>query len=204
MGRRKDVLLFVLAVAALVVAVYTFRKPAPSTAPKADTAVATKTKHEKKAGEAESGKKAQEVAGPTGALPATSATRSPFEGPGAAGVTEAGKKPEATTGKNPAAKPQQPPLAAAPMQGGPKPTSAPGKAQASPAGKQGTASGQTLTLNGVLAGRQAMAVIRQGDQRYYVRAGDRVDRYRVQSISQKEVVLVGSEGKVILRMGGRQ
>jgi Tfp pilus assembly protein PilP len=62
-----------------------------------------------------------------------------------------------------------------------------------------------LALYGIVAGKQAMAVIREGDQRYYVKVGDRIgDRYRVQAISQKEVVLVGSEGKVILRMGGRQ
>ena len=62
-----------------------------------------------------------------------------------------------------------------------------------------------MTLNGIVAGRQAMAVIRQGEQRYYVKVGDPVgDQYRVQTISQKEVVLVGKEGKVILRMGGRQ
>jgi len=194
MGRRKDVLLFVVAVVALVVAVYTFRKPAPSTTPKAATSPAAT--HEKRAAKGDSEKEAQEGTGQAAALPATRATRSPFEGPGAGAVSETGKKP--------AAKAQQPPLPAAPLPGTSQPMPAPVPAQASPGGKQGAASKEALTLNGILAGRQAMAVIRQGDQRYYVKAGDRVDRYRVQSISQKEVVLVGSEGKVILRMGGRQ
>jgi len=201
MGRRKDVFLFALAVVALVVAVYTFRKPAPSTPSKADKqTVAT---HAKSGAGAERGKKAQEGAAATEALPSTGATRSPFEGPGTATASETGKKPAAAE-KPPSANAQQPPLPAGPTPGGTKPAPAPTPAQASPGGKQGGAANQALTLNGILAGRQTMAVIRQGDQRYYVKAGDRVDRYRVQSISQKEVVLVGSEGKVILRMGGRQ
>jgi hypothetical protein len=73
------------------------------------------------------------------------------------------------------------------------------------AAKGGEAPATGLILAGIVAGRQAMAVIREGDQRYYVKAGDRIgDRYRVQSVGSKEVVLTGKEGKVILRMGGRQ
>ena len=203
MGRRKDVLLFVLAIAALVVAVYTFRRPLQGP-PAKQTAATTPAKTGRETAKAGGEAGAQKGAGQMGtSLPAGGAMRSPFEGPGAAaGAAAAGKKPQATPGKTPEGAGQQTPgPSVTPLPMGPKPSPLP----ALPGPKPASAQAQTLTLNGILAGRQAMAVIRQGEQRYYVRVGDRVaDRYRVQTITQKEVVLVGSEGKVILRMGGRQ
>jgi hypothetical protein len=49
-----------------------------------------------------------------------------------------------------------------------------------------------------------VAILRQDDQRYFVKVGETVAGYRVQSISNQQVVLAGSQGKVTLRMGGRQ
>jgi hypothetical protein len=204
MGRRKDILLLVLAVVALAVAVYTFRRKPPPTAaqqPAAATAPVKSKTQVAKAGEAPKG------AGPAGTgLPSSGATRNPFEGPGAgaaAAGAEAGKKPAGTSEKAPEGKWQRAPAPAViqpPIS--PNATSPGATVQGTKAGKSQPS---TLTLNGIVAGKQTMAVIREGDQRYYVKVGDRVgDRYRVQTITQKEVVLVGSEGKVILRMGGRQ
>jgi hypothetical protein len=48
-----------------------------------------------------------------------------------------------------------------------------------------------------------MAVIREDDQRHFVRVGDRIgDRYRVSAIGRQEVVLVGGGGKLVLRLRG--
>ena len=201
MGRRsKDFLLLALAVVALVVAVSTFRhKPASTTASPAG-ATAAKPKQTAKAPDKEPAK----GTAPGGLTSPSGATRNPFEGPGtaaapapvdelkepAAAAAQAPKPPEGRSepAPTPAVVPQPTPAKPA------TPAAAPGKAKAS-----------TLTLNGILAGRQTIALIRDGSQRYYVKVGDRVgDRYRVQSIAQKQVVLSGSEGKVILRMGGRQ
>lgn len=193
MGRRKDVLLLVLAVVALGVAFYTFRgKPAsPGAAPAAATAPQPKKEEAKK----------EETGGgpglPSAALPG-GGTRNPFQGP------EGGAAP---AGRNPATAPQKPAGAPAPAsQPAVNPLPVPARPlPAAPGSAKTQAPAATLALNGIVAGKQAMAVIREGDQRYYVKVGDRIgDRYRVQSISSKEVVLVGSEGKVILRMGGRQ
>ena len=63
----------------------------------------------------------------------------------------------------------------------------------------------SLTLTGIIDGRQTVAILRQNDQRYFVKVGDFIgDGYRVQSIGNQQVVLAGQQGKVILRMGGRQ
>jgi hypothetical protein len=197
MGRRKDLLLFVLAVVALVVAIYTFRRPAAPTTAKA--APAATTQAQDKAG-VEGDKKAREGTAAAGALSRAGTMRSPFEGPAAGAGAETAQKP-APAEKTPTVAPQPPlPTGAAPSGAKPLPT----PTEAPPATKQGDDSKQTLTLNGILAGKQAMAVIRQGEQRYYVKAGEEVGQYRVKSISQKEVVLVGKAGNVTLRMGGRQ
>lgn len=58
-----------------------------------------------------------------------------------------------------------------------------------------------LRLTGIVAG---LAVIRVGERRHYVRAGDRVGDYRVQSVGQHEVVLSSEAGQITLRTGGRQ
>jgi len=61
-----------------------------------------------------------------------------------------------------------------------------------------------LRLTGVIYGDPAMAIIRKGAQRYFVRPGDPVgSRYMVQSISQRRVVLAGSQGTLSLDLTGR-
>jgi hypothetical protein len=63
----------------------------------------------------------------------------------------------------------------------------------------------SLTLTGIIDGKQSVAILRQDDQRFFVKAGDLVgEGYRVQSIGRQQVVLAGQQGNVILRMGGRQ
>lgn len=196
MGRRKDVLLLVLAVTALGVAVYTFRgKPAaPSAATPAPTALPKSQKRDAKAKENGKG----------GALPSASlpggGTRNPFEGPGVTAAAPAAARTAPAAPEKPSGQQTQTPAPAVnPFPVQPRPTTP------AATGPKTKPAAQTLALYGIVAGKQAMAVIREGDQRYYVKAGDRIgDRYRVQTISQREVVLVGSEGKVILRMGGRQ
>jgi hypothetical protein len=49
-----------------------------------------------------------------------------------------------------------------------------------------------------------VAILRQEDRRYFVKVGDTVGDYRVKSIGSRQVVLANQQGKVILRMGGRQ
>ena len=58
-----------------------------------------------------------------------------------------------------------------------------------------------LRLTGIVAG---LAVIRDGERRHYVRAGDRIGDYQVQSVGQREVVLRSESGQITLRTGGRQ
>ncbi len=58
-----------------------------------------------------------------------------------------------------------------------------------------------LRLTGIVAG---LAVIRDGEKRHYVRAGDRIGDYQVQSVGQREVVLRSEAGQITLRTGGRQ
>jgi hypothetical protein len=63
----------------------------------------------------------------------------------------------------------------------------------------------SLTLTGIVEGKSDVAILRQGDQRLFVKVGDSIGGgYRVQSIGNQQVVLAGPQGTVILRMGGRQ
>ncbi len=62
-------------------------------------------------------------------------------------------------------------------------------------------------LTGIIGDRSGYqtAVIRLGERRYLAKRGDRVaGRYLVQSVSDRQVELAGSEGKLILRMGGSE
>jgi hypothetical protein len=185
--RSKDVLLLVLALVALIVALYTFRrKPAPVT--QAKPVAAAKT---------EVAKPAEGEAKPAPVSPgAAGETRNPFAGPGAAGAVAL---PEAT------AKPPAPAAAQPPVTPAPTVTATPPVTPLPPPTAAGVAAPeQELALAGIVAGRRNMAVIREGDKRYYASVGDRIGGYRVQAIGEHEVVLAGREGKVILRMGGRQ
>jgi hypothetical protein len=61
------------------------------------------------------------------------------------------------------------------------------------------------TLSGIVGGssRTLTAIIRVGSKRYYVKQGDAMaGGYTVQSIGGQKVVLVGTQGKLILKMGG--
>jgi len=79
--------------------------------------------------------------------------------------------------------------------------SAPGISAPGPAAPPAEA---PLRLTGVIYGQPSMAILRKGDRRYFVRPGDPVGgRYVVQSISQRRVVLAGSQGTLSLDLTGR-
>jgi hypothetical protein len=194
--RGKEIAFLLLAVIALAVAVTTFRgKSAPAKKPaKKPPTAAQKARPSGKAGEKVQGQ------GAPGA-PAGPATRNPFVAPG--GTPEAALASPPTPTGSEAAKAESGPAATGPggavtvvqgpAAGGPKP---------GPAGPEGLKEAK-LTLTGIIAGQPSMAVIREDDQRHFVRVGDRVgDRYRVSAIGRQEVVLVGGEGKLILRLRG--
>ena len=109
------------------------------------------------------------------------AQRNPFSAPGASAAVGSDVSPEAGAEASAAPEPGM------------------GPERAEPGGELG------LTLTGIVDGKQTVAILRQNDQRYFVKVGDLVgDGYRVQSIGRQQVVLAGQQGKVILRMGGRQ
>lgn len=186
-GRRKEVLLLVLAVAALGIALYSFRgKPAPP--PAGGTPVASEAGAAPAQGNADKSAVTQEGEQQAGAsaegsseAAAGGAQRNPFSAPGASVEVGATVGPEAGAEGSAVTEPGM------------------GPEQAEPGGEVG------LTLTGIVDGKQTMAILRQNDQRYFVKVGDLVgDGYRVQSIGRQQVVLAGQQGKVILRMGGRQ
>jgi hypothetical protein len=203
-GRRKEVLLLVLAVLALGVALYTFRgKPAPtSPAPVAEKPEGTAPAKEPAASLA--GGREGEQAGTPGTAPtagAAGAQRNPFVAPGAE-IAAAQMTPKAGTPKATAS--------AAVGSAGAIPTAGgePGPAPAGQPGGQpapGTPAKAAFTLTGIVNGKPNVAILRQDDRRYFVKVGDAVgDGYRVKAIGSQQVVLVGQQGKVTLRMGGRQ
>jgi hypothetical protein len=170
-GRRKEVLLLVLALAALGLALYTFRgKPAP-TGP------------------------------PAVAEPGAPAEPAPSEGLKVVHIGQGQEGPAQAAAGSEAADAQRNPFSApgsAPV--GPAPDSTPADLPDTPEWGDGS-----LTLTGVVEGKPDVAILRQGDQRFFVKVGDPIgDGYRVQSIGNHQVVLAGPQGKVILRMGGRQ
>jgi len=191
-GRRKEVLLLVLALLALGVALYTFRgKPeSQPAAPVAETPEGTAPTRQAAASTAR---------GPEGGQPGTApaagaavAQRNPFVAPGT-GVAAAGLTPRAA--------------ASAAVGSAGATTAAGGEPGPTPAGQAvpGTETQASFTLTGIVNGKPNVAILRQDDQRYFVKVGDTVgDGYRVKSIGSQQVVLVGQQGKVTLRMGGRQ
>ncbi len=179
-GRRKEVLLLVLALVALGLALYTFRgKPTPAQPPSAtgagpapaEEASGVPVGHPEDSGLGEGAEGAQEPGD-------AAAQRNPFSAPGAAPAVV---EPPSDTGFRSG---DQEPMAALDL----------------------SESGEgALTLTGIIDGRSTVAILRQNDQRFFVRAGDQIGHgYRVQSIGNQQVVLAGPQGKVILRMGGRQ
>jgi len=186
-GRRKEVLLLVLAVVALGIALYSFRgKPAPP--PQGGTPVASEPgaapaegNADKSAVTQEGEQQAEGSEEGSSEAAAGGAQRNPFSAPGASAAVGSDVAPEAGAEGSAATEPGM------------------GPEQAEPGGEMG------LTLTGIVEGKQTVAILRQNDQRYFVKVGDLVgDGYRVQSIGRQQVVLAGQQGKVILRMGGRQ
>jgi len=183
-SRRKEVLLLVLAVVALGVGLYTFRgKPAAPPAAPAATSERPAPGGGEKVAEAPAGA-AEEGQEPTaageGTAGAGNAQRNPFSAPG--GPAPSAEQPVTVAAAEQPVQPQ-------PVQELPQMSSG--------------ASG--LVLTGIIDGKQTLAVLRQDDRRFYVKVGDHVgDGYRVQSIGSQQVVLAGQQGKVTLRMGGRQ
>lgn len=199
-GRRKEVLLLALAVAALGLALYTFRsKPAPTAAPApaAGTQEATKTGTES-GGPSAAGTEGEEQVKATPGTAAAGEQRNPFAAPGGAAGSAA--MPAGT--QKPTTAKAQASAAAAATGVEPPPGPQPG-APAQPTPEQPEK--PSLTLTGIVNGKPNVAILRQDDQRYFVKVGDTVGgNYRVQSIGSQQVVLSGQQGKVILKMGGRQ
>ena len=202
-NRTKEVLLLCLAVVTLVVAIYTFRGKPGAIAAGAEQAQAQTLASASAAKTTPDGTPVKKV-GRT--LP--NSTRDPFATP--AGLpTSVASAPQTST-PNPAAAPvaaatvATPPLPtpvvtmpmSAPAQGTPPLGVAATPAPAQPAGP---------ALTGVIAdpsGTQT-AVIRVGDKRYFAKTGDKFGgKYRVTSVSGRQVVLAGTGGKLILKMGG--
>ena len=166
-GRRKEVVLLIVAACALAVALITFLgrsnpPPAPPPAPAAPAQAGV-----------EEGDGSDEGSGGRTGSGQEDTNRNPFTAPDAVpaeptGESDVGPGPEADIeGEAPVA--------------------------------------TSLTLTGIIAGRPSIACIREDGQRYYVSVGEQIgERYRVQKIGRGQVVLTGQEGRVILRMGGRQ
>jgi hypothetical protein len=96
-----------------------------------------------------------------------------------------------------------PPIEPMPLQlfGPPDEPSAPGVITPAP---EPTPAEAPLRLTGVIYGDPSMAIIRKGDKRYFVRPGDPVgNRYMVQSIARRQVVLASSQGTLRLDLTGR-
>lgn len=181
-SRRKEIILLVLAVAALVVALYTFvgkRSPAPEPESTAAAPAEAAGKEVARAADEEGPTEVTEEPGATGE------DRNPFSAPGTAAggerATEA-SAPGVDSGFPDA--PQAPPAEGATSQ--PAAPSEPGDTG--------------LRLVGITTGPPAIAVIRHGDQRYFARVGAKVgESYRVQAIrGEQEVVLVSQQGTLVL------
>lgn len=206
-GRRKEVLLLVLALVALGVALYTFRgKPGPQpAAPVAETPEGTASARRPAApstGGTEGEQAGTVTPGTALAGGAAGAQRNPFVAPGAE-VAAAETTPRPGTPRA-AASAAVGSAAATPTAGGEPGPTPPGEAGGQPA-PAGTATKTSFTLTGIVNGKPNVAILRQDDRRYFVKVGDAVgDGYRVKAIGNQQVVLVGQQGKVTLRMGGRQ
>jgi hypothetical protein len=166
-GRRKEVVLLIVAACALAVALITFlgRSGPPPPPPAAPVAPAPSDGDEGNGGDEQPGSKTGSGEEDT--------SRNPFTAPDAVPADPAG---ESDVGSGPETDIEgQVPVAT------------------------------SLTLTGIIAGRPSIACIREDGQRYYVSVGEQIgERYRVQQIGRGQVILTGQEGRVILRMGGRQ
>jgi len=192
--RGKEILLLVLAVVALAFAVYTFRpkqepqpaSPAVATAQEGDADAPSAARPE--------GDESPLATAEAGADGAGTVARNPFAAPGQGGASS--EAPSELAGALAGA--------GAPSEGGQPAAPAAPEPASSNAGQEGTEAG-SFKLTGIVAGPQPLAVVRQGDQRYFLKVGDRIgDHYRVRAIRTTEVELVSEADTIILRMGGRQ
>jgi hypothetical protein len=207
-SRSKEAVFLVLAVATLVTAVVTFRghrKPAA-------TATVAPPPRPQQVAQVRSG---LGLADPVKTMPMANGSRNPFAAPPGTPkealemepTTEAEARPRPqpqvpvqTVVVGPTVVPQQalPTLVAAapaPQQTGPLP----------PAGVAAPPPSTKPSLSGIVADGSGnpTAIIYEGDQRYFAQAGDTVGgKYRVQSISNQQVVLVADRERLILKMGG--
>jgi hypothetical protein len=163
-GRRKEVLLLVVAACALAVALITFLgrsgPPPPPPPPASERAAAGPNEQEQADAEEAEGAEGESNRNPfsPGDVEATSDLPPSDPGPGS----------------------DLPPTPPDPM-------------------------GGSLKLTGIVVGKPSVAIIHEDGERYFVRVGEQIgDAYRVQQIGRQQVVLVGQEGTVTLRMGGRQ
>lgn len=60
-----------------------------------------------------------------------------------------------------------------------------------------------LTLGGIVEGSPRIATIRAGREHYIVVPGDTIRGFKVEAITSDEVVLMGSEGRLVLRLPAR-
>ncbi len=193
-GRRKEVLLLVLAVVALGVAFYTFRKPSAPMGPAPTAGQTEGTRPGAKAGApaaTEEQAKAQPGTAPAGT--AAGEQRNPFIAPGGQAAAAQPAARPGTSGAAASAAAGQSPAVGEP---GAQPTPKPAVPQ-----PEGEPAKPSFALTGIVRGRPDVAILRQDDRRYFVKVGETVDGYRVQSISSQQVVLATSQGKVTLRMG---
>lgn len=182
-GRRKEVLLLVLALVALGLALYTFRGKPASPPPPGPPGAAERAP----------------APGPTGA----EAPRAAQGGEQQAGPAATDERAGAgATQRNPFSAPGAPTAGAGPPLGSDL-ASAGSEVESGPDMPEWADS--SLVLTGIVEGKSDVAILRQGDQRFFVKVGDPIGGgYRVQSIGHQQVVLAGRQGNVILRMGGRQ
>ncbi len=165
-GRRKEVLLLVVAACALAVALITFlgRSGPPPPPPAAPGPADLGARAERQA---------DEQARQQSDTAETETARNPFSAPSTAGPSDLSPPDSGSRDVLPAA-PAEP-------------------------------VGAPLRLTGIVVGTPSVAIIRQADQRYFVKVGEQIgDGYRVKRIGRQQVVLTGQEGTIILRMGGRQ
>ena len=198
-NRGREILFLCLAVTAVTTAIYTFRSsPAtrytsPRLAAQTEASRLSAARGTEQAEEWPT-RRPKPVAEPA----VTPLHRNPFSRPvGAPSAAPAPPKPQE-------ANPQQPPAPSpAPL------TMPPLTVQTPPAGTAATPSSTPSppSLTGIVGDRSGYqtAVIRFGDRRYFAKQGDKVaGKYQVESVSERQVVLVGADGKLILKMGGTQ
>jgi hypothetical protein len=203
-NRGKEILTLCLGVAALATAIYTFRSDPGARYASPKHAARTETSRLREA---------------RGALEETTSKAPPREqilAEAKEGVLN--RNPFSRPVGSPSAAPQPAPTPAPP---GAQPTLTPQAVAATPAtlppfATQTPPLGTTAiappapsapSLAGIIGDRSGYqtAVIRLGDRRYFAKQGDKVaGRYLVQSVSDRQVVLAGVEGKLILKMGGSE